>query len=536
MEPIFSGVRVCLINPRFEPSFWGFEYLLPLLDGDKRCWMAGGALPLLAALAPPGVDVTIVDENVREIDWDALRAFDVVAVTGMIVQRARMFDILARARSLGALVVAGGPYVSIAESAFIGRCDVRFVGEADRTWPEFLRAVGERRPYAERYEQRERTDVTRLPLPRFDLVDAARYVTAAVQFSRGCPFQCEFCDIITIFGRRPRVKTTAQLLAELDAVRRTGIRIVFLVDDNFIGNKAAARDALRELIAWQERHGYPLQLSTEASINLADEPELMDLMTRANLRHVFVGLESPRADSLNEVRKVQNTRGDPMLAKIARIRDAGLVIQGGFIVGFDHDDVSIFAEQDTFITRAGIAQAGVAILSPLPTTPLYDRLAAAGRLDDSDREVAFIPALMTQQQLREGHDDLMRRLFEPDAYFARIFAGFAGSPAFRARRRELDARLARPGVVARIARDAAAIRIAARLSSALARRGVLRRLGGAYVRSFLGANRALGREAIPFAQFVSLCATHWHFWSMACSPRKMSFGNPMLEAREERAS
>ncbi len=524
------ALSVCVINPRFEPAFWGHDFLLPLLDGDKRCWMASGALPLLAALAPDGVAVELLDENVREIDWDDLRRFDVIGVTGMIVQRRRMLEILRELERLPAIVAVGGPYITIAESEFAGTCDVRFIGEADDTWPEFLRAVASGAEVPERYQQAQRTDVARLPAGRYDLLEMDRYMSAAVQFSRGCPFECEFCDIITIFGRRPRVKTPEQLVAEIEVVRRAGARICFLVDDNFIGNRVAAKKMLPVLIDWQRKNGYPLQFSTEASVDLADEPELMELMVQANFRQVFIGMESPREESLRETRKFQNTRGDSIVSKVARVRDAGLVVIGGFMVGFDHDDVAIFDEQFRFIQDTGVGQASVTILSPLPTTPLYDRLKADGRLDDSDPEVAFIPAKMTQQELREGHTALMRRLYEADAYLGRIFQGYRASVAFRRRRAQIEAAIGRPRLAVRILRDLAALRIAARLGRVMSRRSLLRRLAPAYLRFYV-RNLALGRAAMPLHHYVTLCLTHWHFYNMAWHARKATMGNPMIEAR-----
>ena len=266
---------------------------------------------------PPASRLELVDENVRPIDWDDLRGFDIVGVTGMIVQRDRMIEILTRLRDLPPLVIVGGPYVTVAESAFASLCDARFIGEADESWPAFLTSFANGERIQERYEQAEKTDMSKVPTGRYDLLDMARYGMATVQFSRGCPFQCEFCDIITIFGRRPRLKTPEQFLAELDAVRRAGARLCFLVDDNFIGNKVAVKKMLPQLIEWQKRNGYPLQLYTEASVNLADDAELIEMMVQANFRQVFVGLESPRAESLIETLKFQNTRGDSLLEKIA---------------------------------------------------------------------------------------------------------------------------------------------------------------------------------------------------------------------------
>ena len=391
---------------------------------DKRCWVVTGALPALAALAPPHCSVTLLDENVEQIDFGLLDRFDVIGVTGMIVQRRRMREILQNLQSLPAMIVVGGPYASVAEDAFAGLCDVTFVGEAEHTWPAFLTALAAGEPTAKRYEQLERTDMRSVPVPRYDLLKADRYQMASLQFSRGCPFLCEFCDIITVFGRKPRAKSPEQMLAECEAVRRAGLRRCFLVDDNFIGNKKEARRLLVTLIAWQLRNNYPLEFYTEASIDLAEYPDLIELMVQANFNQVFIGIESPRAKSLAETRKVQNIRGDSMENKIRRIRDGGLVVQAGFIVGFDSDDESIFDEQFEFIQRTGIAQALVARLSPVPTTPLYARLAAEGRLDFADDEIVFRPMRMSRDALKRGHAELVRRLYEPDSYFGRLFAGY----------------------------------------------------------------------------------------------------------------
>jgi radical SAM superfamily enzyme YgiQ (UPF0313 family) len=341
-----------------------------MFPGGKRYWSTPGSLPMLAGLAPPDVSVELLDENVREIDWDDLRRFDAIGVTGMIVQRSRMVEILNKLRALDATVVVGGPYVTVAEATFDDLCDVRFIGEAEQTWPVFLRALAAGEATQRRYEQAEKTDMTTVPTARFDLLDVKHYGMATIQFSRGCPFQCEFCDIITIFGRRPRTKNPEQFIADVEAAYRAGATVCFLVDDNFIGNKVAAKKMLPHLIEWQRQRGFPLQFGTEASVNLADDPELIELMVQANFRQVFIGLESPRAESLTETLKFQNTRGDSMLAKVQRVRDGGLVIQAGFIVGFDNDDPRIFEEQYDFIQESGIGQAMVSILTPIPTTPL----------------------------------------------------------------------------------------------------------------------------------------------------------------------
>jgi radical SAM superfamily enzyme YgiQ (UPF0313 family) len=519
-------LSVCIINPRNEPSYFGFDFALPLIPGRRRTWNVSGALPALAALAPPHCDVELIDENVEPIDFKALERYDVIGVTGTIVQGARMHEILRELIKLPATVAVGGPYVSVSEATFADLCDVRFIGEAEQTWPDFLTALAAGEAIAARYEQADRSDMTRVPLPRFDLIKADRYQMVSLQFSRGCPFLCEFCDIITVFGRRPRTKTVAQMIAEFDSIHRAGFQSCFLSDDNFIGNKKAAKVLLRALVAWQRERGYPLQFYTEASVNLADDAELIDLMAAANFRQVFIGIESPRRASLAETRKVQNIQGDGLEAKIQRVRDGGLVVVAGFIVGFDADDETIFDEQFEFIQRTGIAQAHVALLTPIPTTPLYARLEAEGRLDFTDPDVIFHPKLMTRETLKRGYARLLHRLYEPEAYFGRLFRGYRGSPAFRRQRAVMDAAVSRRHGVGQWARrTGGGIRQAVKLGLALARAKLLRRLGIAYAKIWLGENLPLERDALSFHVFVHACVVHWHFYNFVRLPRKDGIGS-----------
>src|ERR1700738_5094484 len=228
-------LAICLINPRSKPSYWTFDFAMPFFNlGRKPQYsMANGSVVAVAALVPAQHEVVIIDENVEPLDFESLRRFDVIGVTGMIVQSDRMQEILLKLRSLPAMIVAGGPFVTVSEAIFETLCDVRFIGEAEDTWPAFLNDLASGTPIKTRYEQTVKTDMTTVPVPRFDLLRRHRYATAPVQFSRGCPFLCEFCDIITIFGRRPRVKRAAQVLAELDALTAQGFKDCFLVDDNF---------------------------------------------------------------------------------------------------------------------------------------------------------------------------------------------------------------------------------------------------------------------------------------------------------------
>ncbi|MGO9597370.1 MAG: B12-binding domain-containing radical SAM protein [Isosphaeraceae bacterium] len=417
--------RICFINPRFPVSFWGLNHSLSFLG--KRANMPVLALPVLAGLTPPEHEVVIIDENVEEIDWDALESFDIVGLTGMTVQRDRMREILQELANREIFTVVGGPWISVAENWFDGLVDVIFVGEAEETWPKFLEDWAQGR-HAERYEQEAKTDMTQVPLPRYDLVPMRHYAMGCVQTSRGCPYQCEFCDIIVLFGRRPRVKKPAQVIAEIEAQHRLGARVIFLVDDNFIGNKKAAKEILRAIIDWQRSHGYPLSFFTEASLDLAEDHELMQLMTEAGLVAVFVGIESPDEEALRETKKYQNVRGS-LVERVHAIQNHGLEVYAGMIVGFDSDNETVFDRQIEFLRQARIVGAMTGMLSAIPKTPLYDRLEAEGRLDNpavDDPNIAtnIIPLLMTRETLRDGWLSMMDRLYQADQYFERFDALF----------------------------------------------------------------------------------------------------------------
>ena len=412
---------VVLINPRFEISFWGLEHALPFMG--KRANMPVAALPLLAALTPQQHRVTIVDENVEPVDFDRCARADIVGVTGMVVQRQRMREILTELRARGVFTAVGGPWITVQEDYFEGLADVVFIGEAEETWPQFLADWG-RGCAAARYEQAEKTDLSLVPPPRLDLLKTRHYAFGSVQFSRGCPFLCEFCDIIVVFGRKPRLKTPAQVIAELENLRAHRMSTVFIVDDNLIGNKNAIKGLLKHVIAWQQANGFPISFVTEASLDLADDEELMRLMVDAGIEAVFVGIESTNAESLREARKLQNVRGrDSMVDKVRRIQDAGMEVWAGMILGFDHDDATAFDAHRRFLEAARINTAMVGMLSAVPKTPLHARLAAAGRLDPADNPAHgtnVIPLKMSRDQLSDGYIGLMARLYEWPAYFARL--------------------------------------------------------------------------------------------------------------------
>ena len=419
---------IILINPRFSPSYWGLNYAMPLLDANAA--VAPINLPLLAALTPPEHTVTLLDENIEEIDFDRCSRADIVGITGMNVQRKRMHEILVELRRRDVFVVLGGPWVTVCPDDFGSLPSAIFIGEAEQTWPRFLAEWGEGR-HQSRYEQLDKTELTTVPPPRLDLLPMGKYAYGSVQISRGCPFTCEFCDIIVVFGRRPRIKTAAQVIAELEGLLAAGKRNAFIVDDNLIGNKKAIKPILREIIVWQEDNGYPLSFATEASIDLAEDEELMQLMVAANIDTVFVGIESPNEAALRETKKIQNLadqRGT-MLEKVYRIHAAGMEVWSGRIVGFDNDDESVFSAQRQFIQKARIAMAMVNVLVAIPRTPLFTRLQKEGRLDESGEMSNFgtintnvIPLKIGRRALCDGYLDLMHDLYTPEAYFSRVDA------------------------------------------------------------------------------------------------------------------
>ncbi|HEX4131095.1 MAG TPA: DUF4070 domain-containing protein [Pirellulales bacterium] len=417
--------NIVLINPRFEVSYWGLEYALPLIR--RRANLPTACLPLLAALTPPEHHITLVDENVEPIDFDLLARADLVGVTGMSVQRNRMREILTELKDRKIFTAVGGPWVTVREDYFGDLADVIFVGEAEETWPRFLIdwQAGEHR---HRYEQAAKTDMTRVPAPRYDLLKMQHYMFGSLQISRGCPFQCEFCDIIVTFGRRPRLKTSDQVIQELDNLNAQGMESAFIVDDNLIGNKQAIKPVLRRVAQWQQDHDYAINFFTEASLDMADDAELMQLMVDANVSSVFVGIESPNEASLRETKKFQNVRtGGTIVEKVHRIQKAGLDVWCGMILGFDHDDTSVFNAHYRFLHDARIVQAMVGMLAAIPKTPLYDRLATEGRLGNDD-EAEFgtnvVPVQMTRAELRDGYVQLLQQLQEPESYFGRLDALF----------------------------------------------------------------------------------------------------------------
>jgi radical SAM superfamily enzyme YgiQ (UPF0313 family) len=406
-------MRLLLINPRFPESFWSFRWAVEEVLPGKRSLNPPLGLATLAALCPPDWEVSIVDENVEPLPLRPQA--DLIGICGMGVQAARQKQLLRYYRAAGYYTVAGGSYASLCPEEYQGVADTVVAGESEYIWPVFCAdfASGGARPL---YRETGNVKLEDSPTPRFDLLKLERYVSATLQLSRGCPFRCEFCDIIVMFGRRPRYKSVEQIGRELDLLRALGARKVFFVDDNFIGNKAVAKEVLRFLAGYQARHGRTMRFGTEASLNLAADEELMRLFRDAGFEWVFVGLETPDPQTLREARKTQNCALDP-LAAVRRIHSFGIDVLAGFIVGFDRDTPAAFAAQERFIRDAGIVVAMVGLLTALPKTPLYERLAREGRVlahvpngDNTKLSTNIVPKSMTIEQMVQGYKGLYRSL------------------------------------------------------------------------------------------------------------------------------
>ena len=416
-------MRALLVQGRSASTYWNYEFALEYIG--KAAALPPLGLATVAALLPPSWELRLADLNVRPLADEELDWADCVLVSGMLVQADSMREVLARARRRGKRTVVGGPAASSTPDAFAD-ADHLFLGEAEGRIDLLVSSLEAGAGGAPRLlspADRDRPDLVESPVPRFDLLELGRYASLSVQYSRGCPFLCEFCDIIELFGRVPRVKSPQQVVAELEALHRAGGRgSLFFVDDNFIGNRREVAKLLPVVEAWQDAHGRPFDIVTEASLDLAGDPKLVQAMVAAGFSAVFLGIETPSETSLAAAGKKQNLRIPPAEA-VARLTAAGMEVLAGFIIGFDTDGPDIFDRQIEFIADLPIPRAMVGLLNAAPGTALWRRLEREGRLrgagnGDQFQRPNFTPAL-DEATLLAGYRRVLAEVYSDEAYYRR---------------------------------------------------------------------------------------------------------------------
>lgn len=419
-------MQVLLLYPQFPKSFWSFEKVLEL--AGLKALLPPLGLITVAAILPQTWEFRLRDRNVcveTEADWEWA---DLVIVSGMIVQKSDLLHLIREAKRRGKLVAAGGPYVtSVPQEAIAAGVNFLVLDEGEITLPLFVKALEQGKRSGVFRANDQKPDLTETPIPRYDLLEFDAYSDLSVQFSRGCPFQCEFCDIIVLYGRKSRTKTPAQLLAELQTIYDLGWRGgVFIVDDNFIGNKRNVKQLLRELTPWMAKHSYPFCFTTEASVDLAEDSELLDLMFAAHFKSVFLGIETPDTDSLSLTQKHQNTRNS-LLEAVQKINQSGLRVMAGFILGFDGEKSGAADRIINFVEASSIPHAMFSMLQALPNTALWNRLQKEGRLITGKEGninqttlTNFIPTRPVEELAREYIKGFWQ-LYEPERYLGRVY-------------------------------------------------------------------------------------------------------------------
>ena len=434
-------MRTLFVYPEFPKTFWSYEKILELVN--RKVLLPPLGMCTVAALLPQDWEMKLVDRNVREVTEEEWSWAELVIISGMIVQKDDMAVQIGKAKQRGLPVAIGGPFASSTPDApELDLADFKILDEGEITLPMFLEAL-ERGDTKGRFtSEGDKPDVPATPIPRFDLLQLDAYDSMSVQFSRGCPFNCEFCDIIVLYGRKPRTKTPEQLVAELQYLYDLGWRrSIFLVDDNFIGNKRNAKLLLPQIRTWQEERGYPFSFATEASVDLADDDEMMRMMHDARFESVFLGIETPDEASLETARKVQNTR-NPLDAAVDRITANGIRVMAGFIIGFDGEKDGAGRRIVDFVTRTGIPAAMMGMLQALPKTALWARLEREGRLiqgEDAAKGVNQTNLLNFEptrpiRDIANEYVEAFCALYEPNAYMDRVYSYYLkmGAPRWKA--------------------------------------------------------------------------------------------------------
>jgi radical SAM superfamily enzyme YgiQ (UPF0313 family) len=417
-------MKILFVYPQYPDTFWSFRYALKFIS--KKASFPPLGLLTVAAMLPGEWEKKLIDMNVSQLADEDIRWADFVFISAMVVQADSVREVIKRCQNLGTRTVAGGPLFTTGYREF-REVDHLVLGEAEVTLPLFIKDLAEGKPQRV-YPSKARPEIWETPTPLWSLINKKQYSSMSLQYSRGCPFNCEFCDIIILNGHRPRTKSGEQVIAELEALYSSGWRSgVFFVDDNFIGNrKKLKEEILPAVIKWQKVKKYPFVLSTEASINLADDDTLMRMMVEAGFDRVFVGIETPNEESLAECNKAQNRNRD-LVASVKKIQNYGLEVQGGFIVGFDSDPLSIFRRQIDFIQNSGIVTAMVGLLNAPTGTRLHQRLKKENRLvraftgDNNDISLNFIPK-MNSATLINGYKHILSTIYSPKQYYERVKA------------------------------------------------------------------------------------------------------------------
>ncbi|MFQ5638271.1 MAG: DUF4070 domain-containing protein [bacterium] len=416
-------MKVAYIHPEFPDTLWSFRGIRPI-TGVKTAFAPLG-LATAIALTPEDWEIEVYDAEIEPINYDT--DADLIALTAFNVQAQRAYKIAAEFKKRGKHVALGGPYASLCPDNVRPYVDTVVSGEREYIWPEFLNDFknGKHKDF---YQQVDKIDMADSPVPAFDKLDASAYQAYYVQTTRGCPFDCEFCDIIITDGRIPRTKSVEQVLAEVEKLNQLGVKYVTFSDANYIANTKFAKELTHELIHFCKDNNYPISFACEATINIAGKDDLLSLMQAANFETIFVGIESPRKESLLETNKRQNTHGS-MVDDVHKIQSYNMFVIAGMIVGFDNDDTDIFQEQFDFLMEAGIPFTTSGILVAIETTPLYYRMQREGRLLEYNYEeqkahgaadVNFIPKLMTIEEIQKGYTWLIRALYAYDNYSKRI--------------------------------------------------------------------------------------------------------------------
>ncbi|MFH1525598.1 MAG: DUF4070 domain-containing protein [Bacteroidota bacterium] len=415
-------MNILMVYPMYPDTFWSFKHALKFVS--KKASFPPLGLLTVAAMLPKDWNKKLIDMNAASLDDEDILWADYVFISAMSIQSDSANQVIEQCKRLNAKIVAGGPLFT-SSPEFYNNVDHLVLNEAEITLPQFLADLSEGKS-KQKYTSEEWAEITTTPLPLWDLVSMNNYTSMNIQYSRGCPFDCDFCDITVLYGRKPRTKTKEQVTAELDALYLTGWRgPVFFVDDNFIGNKSKLKnEILPVIVEWSNKNKSPFYFNTEASINLADDKELMQLMAKAGFEAVFIGIESPNEESLIECNKTPNKNRD-MIASVKIIQDAGLEVQGGFIVGFDNDPLTIFDKLTSFIQESGIVTAMVGLLNAPRGTKLQKRLLNEGRMlsgftgDNTDFSINFIPQ-MGSETLLEGYKKILNTIYSPKYYYERV--------------------------------------------------------------------------------------------------------------------